>query len=169
MDHKERQARELVRRTRKNMPWLFSRKGNRQFFRRKFEMLDVKILVALAREGDADAMEFLKRYGRGARTHGHVVPQDLHEFVWECFLDGEPKAKRGYSPKDTELRDLAIALLVKIVHQDYGFDIYRSVEHRGEKGSHPCATSIVAEEMELGERRVEEILEDRKASVLRPR
>jgi hypothetical protein len=169
MDDKERQAREAVRRARKNLPWAFSRAGNRQFFRRRFETLDVKILVALAREGDADAMEFLRRYGCGARAQGHVVPRDFHEFVWECFLDGEPKAKTGYSPKDTELRDQTIALLVKIVHQNYGFDIYRNVEHRGEKGSHPCATSIIAEELGLSERRVEEIWEDRKDSVLGPR
>jgi hypothetical protein len=148
VDDKEKQAREVVRRTRKNMPWLFSKEGNRQFFRAHWERLEPEILIAAAREGDTDAVEILKTYARGARRFGMKLPQAFHEFVWEYFLDELPKTKPGPSPKDTELRKQAIRILVKIV-AEFGFRETCNPEHRGSKDGPMTACRIVAEEIGL--------------------
>ena len=95
------------------------------------------------------------------------VPPDLHEFVWEWFLDGPPKAKSGSSPKDTELRYTAIARRVQIVSEDYGFPEYSNPEHRGNPDAPMSACRLVAEELGLSVRMVEEIWADRKASLTR--
>jgi hypothetical protein len=153
----------------KKLPQLFSKEGNRQFFRGHLEMQDPKILVAAAREGDSDALEILRAYARGARRARMRIPDELHEFVWECFIDGPPKAPTGSSPKDADLRYQTTAILVKIASQDYGLPEYRNIEHRGEDAGPISACKLVAEEIGLSERRVEEIWGDRKASVLRPR
>ena len=96
---RERLAREAVRRAKKNAPWLFSKEVSRRFYRSQMEVADIEILVALAREGDKDALEILRKYARGARRTRMNVPTDLHEFVWECFIDGPPRAKSGTSPR----------------------------------------------------------------------
>jgi hypothetical protein len=152
---------------RRNVPWLFSKTGNRQFFRAHWEVMEVEKLVALAREGDQDALDILKEYARGARKAGMIVPDDLHAFVWEYFIDGPPKAKSGSSSKDSELRFQTIALLVKKVSQDFGFPEYRNPEHRGRKDGPMSACKLVAEELGLSERTVEEIWGERKIGVIR--
>jgi hypothetical protein len=91
-----------------------------------------------------------------------IVPDDFHAFVWEWFVDGPPKAKSGSSSKDTELRFQTIALLVKTVSRDYGFLEYRNVEHRGRKDGPMTACKLVAEELGLAERTVEDIWGERK-------
>jgi hypothetical protein len=95
------------------------------------------------------------------------VSEDFQAFVWEYFIDGPPNAKSGSSSKDTELRYQTIALLVKIVSQDYGFPEYRNSEHRGRKDGPMTACKLVAEELGLAERTVEDIWGDRKSSVTR--
>ena len=132
------------------------------------EREDIETLVALAREGDKDALDILRNYARGARQHGVNVPAGLHELVWESFVDGPPNAKSGSNPKDTGLRHLTVALLVKIVSQDYGFPEYRNPEHRGGQTGPVSACQLVAEELGLQEQTVEKIWADRKASTLRP-
>ena len=117
-------AREAVRRVLRNVSWLFTKEGNRRIFRHHLEAQDPKLLVEAAREGDADAIEFLRNYARGARRAGMAVSTELHEFVWEWFIDGPPKAPAGSSPKDSAIRKQSIALLVKIVHLDFGFPEY---------------------------------------------
>jgi hypothetical protein len=166
---REAQAREAVRRALKTAPWLLSKEGNRKFFRSHLEMQGPRFLVLAAREGDADAIEILRNYARGALRAGMNVPIELHEFVWEWFIDGPPKAKTGSSSKDTDLRYLTIALLVKIVHEVYGFREYRSTEHRGLQTGPVSACLLVAQELGLSERSVEEIWGDRKADVMGPR
>jgi hypothetical protein len=168
LENRERLAREAVRRTKKNAPWLFSKKGSQQFHRAHMERADIETLVVLAREGDKDALEILRKYARGARGTRMNAPADLHEFVWEWFIDGPPKAKSGTSPKDTELKYTTIALLVKIVSQDYGFPEYSNPEHRGNPDAPVSACRLVAEELELSERTVEEIWAERKERVTRP-
>ena len=165
MADQEKLAREAVQKALRNLPWLFSKEGNRQFFLSHLEAQDPEFLVAAAREGDHDALEFLRRYASGARRAGMKVPDAFHEFVWECFIDGLPKAKSGTGPKDTELHYQTIALLVKIVSKDYGFPEYRNVEHRGHNAGPMSACKLVAEELGLGERWIEEIWGERKASV----
>jgi hypothetical protein len=164
VDNKEKQAREAVRRALRNVPWLFTKEGNRRFFRAHWEVMEPEKLVAAAREGDGDAMEILRKYARGARRSGMNVPQAFHEFVWECFIDGPPKAKSGPSPKDTELRKQTIRILVKIV-TEYGFNATRNPEHRGSKEGPMTACRIVAEEIGLKEGTVEGLWAERGASL----
>jgi len=171
LEDRERLAREAVRRVKKNAPWLFTKKGSRRFYRAHMERAEIETLVALAREGDKDAAEILRKYARGARRAGLNVPTDLHEFLLECSIDGPPKARPGSSPKDTGLRDLTIAMLVDMASRDYGFPEYRNIEHRGQGTGPMSACLLVAEELGLGlkERRVEEIWAERKEIVRRPR
>jgi hypothetical protein len=168
LEDRERLAREAVRKAKKNAPWLFSKEGSRRFHRAHMERADIETLVALAREGDKDALEILRNYARGARDARMNAPTDLHEFVWEWFIDGQPKAKSGTSPKDTELKYTTIALLVKIVSRDYGFPEYSNPEYRDNPDAPTSACGLVAEELGLSERTVEEIWAERKESVTRP-
>jgi hypothetical protein len=166
-DDREKRAREFVRKSVRHVPWLFSKEGNQRFFRAHMEVADIEVLVALAREGDKDALEILRKYAGGARRAGMHVPTELHEFVWDYFIDGPPKAKSGTSPKDTELKNQTIGVLVKVVSRDYGFSEYRNPQHRGADAGPMSACLLVAEELRLSERTVEEIWVSRKASILR--
>jgi hypothetical protein len=166
-DNQEALAREAVRRVIRNAPQLFSKEFGRKFYRARMEAAEVDTLVALAREGDKDALDILRKHARGARGPRINVPLSLHEFVWECFIDGPPPAKSGLSPKDMELKHQTIAILVKIVSQDYGFPAYRNAEHRGAKSGPISACLLVAQELGYDERWVEDIWADRKASVLK--
>jgi hypothetical protein len=163
---REQQAREAVRRAKRNITWLSSKEENCRFYRRHMAQQSIDWLIEAAREGDKEAIEFVREYARGVRQHPNLqVPASLHEFVWECFIDGLPKAKSGTGPRDTELHYQTIALLVKIVSKDYGFPEYRNVEHRGHNAGPMSACKLVAEELGLGERWIEEIWGERKASV----
>ena len=167
MTDQEKRAREAVRKAMQKLPELFSKGWNRRFFRAHLEVQNVEVLVAAAREGDHDALDILREHARGARKAGMNVPDDFHAFVWEYFIDGPPKAKSGSNSKDSELRFQTIALLVKIVNQDYGFPEYRNPEHRGRKDGPLSACKLVAEELGLAERTVEEISGERKAGLTR--
>jgi len=162
---REKNAREAVQRAKRNVAWMFSREGNRKWFRAHLARQTPEFLVAAAREADADAFELLRAYARKARLTQEPIPRDLHEFVFELFIDGKPPGRPGSSPKDSTLRNLGIALLVKVVRDDYGFPEYRNPEYRGEKNGPLSACLIVAQEMGLSESRVEKIWADRKASV----
>jgi hypothetical protein len=165
-DNQEARAREAVRRVVRTKPHLFSKEFGREFYRAVMEVADVDTLVGLAREGDKDALDILRKHARGARGARMNVPLSLHEFVWEYFIDGPPRAKSGLSTKDMELKHQTIAVMVKIVSQDYGFPEYRNAEHRGARSGPISACLLVAQELGLDERWVEEIWADRKASVL---
>jgi hypothetical protein len=169
LDNRERLAREAVRKAKKKAPRLFSKEGSQRFYRAHMEAESIERLVALARDGDKDAVEILRNHARGAAHTGISIPKALHEFVWEVFINGPPKAKSGSSPKDTGLKHLTIAKLVDIVSQDYGFPEYRNPEHRGEKSGPMSACRLVAEETGLSERMVEEIWRERKQMIVRQR
>src|SRR5687767_1610532 len=96
----ERQARERVRRALKGARQSLSKDGNRTFFNRHLAAQEPELLVAAAREGSREAVELLREYGRGARRAGMSVPAAFHGFVWEWFLDGQPKAPPGPKPQD---------------------------------------------------------------------
>jgi hypothetical protein len=162
---REKNAREAVQRAKRNLSWMFSREGNRKWHRAHLARQTPEFLVAGAREGDHDCFELLREYAREARHTGQEVPRDLHEFVFELFIDGKPPARPGSSPKDLGLRNLGIAILVKIVRDDHGFPATRNPEYRGEKEGPLSACLIVAQEMGLSESRVEKIWGERKASV----
>jgi hypothetical protein len=167
-DNQEARAREAVRRVIRNAPQLFTKEFSRRFYRAHMEVAQIDTLVALAREGDKDALEILRKHARNARRARVNVPRSLHEFAWECFIDGPPRAKSGLSPKDMELKHQTIAVMVKIVSQDYGFPEYRNAEHRGAKSGPISACLLVAQELGYDDERwVEEIWADRKASVLK--
>jgi hypothetical protein len=173
-DDRERQAREAVRKVLRNLPWLFSEEGNRRFFRAHLEAADIEFLIMAAREGDTDALDILRKYAAGARRTGMKVPDDLHAFMRDFFIDGPPsgpeviaKKKAGTVSKSNDLRYQTIALLVNMVSRDYGFNEYCRPEHRDWKGRPMTACQIVAEELGLSERTVEDIWADRKAAVIR--
>ena len=166
-DNQEAAAREAVRRMIRNAPGLFSKEFSRKFYRAHMERAEIDVVVALAREGDRDALDILREYARGASRAGMHVPRSLHEFAWEVFIDGPPPAKSGLSPKDTGLKHTAVALAVKIVSQDYGLPKYRNAEHRGTTSGPMSACLLVAQELDLSERSIEEIWADHKASVLK--
>jgi hypothetical protein len=169
LQDRERLAREAVRKVKKNAAPLFLQETSRRFFRARMEVENIDMLVALAREGDKEAVEFLRKYARGAARSGMKVPISLHEFVFEWFIDGPPKAKSGASPKDTELRYRAIAELVRVVNGDYGFPEYNGPETRDNPDAPMTACQIVADELGFSVRTVEKIWIERKESVTRPR
>jgi hypothetical protein len=167
LQDRERLAREAVRKAKEKDAWLFSKEGSWAWYVTHMEAESTERLLELAREGDKDAFKILQQRGRDARSTGANVPLDFHTFVWEYFLDGPPKAKSGSNPKDTGLKHLTIALLVNMVRRDYGFPEYRNPEHRDEKTGPMSACRLVAEELNLSERTVEDIWRDHKEMVIR--
>jgi hypothetical protein len=166
VDDREKRAREAVRRAIKNLPWIFSKEGNLRWHQHHLAHQDPTFLVAAARDGDADAIELLREYARGARRAGIKVPTDLNEFVWEYFIDGKPPANRaGTSAKQTELRNHAIAVLVRMIATDYGFTVYANAEYRGTDDGPMTACRIVGEELGLNMQTVEVIYGERKAGL----
>jgi hypothetical protein len=168
-ENREQLAREFVRKAKKNAATLFAKESSQRFFRVRMEGEYIEKLVELAREGDKEALEILQKCARSAARSGVDVPKCLHEFVWEVFIDGPPKAKPGSSPKDTELKYQTIALLVKIVSQDYGFPEYGNPEGRDDPDAPMSACRLVAEELGLSDSMVEKIWGERKEMVLRER
>ena len=147
-----------MRKALKNIPWLFDKEASRRFYRAHMEGESIERLVELAREGDKDAIEILQNRGRVARSTRARVPDCFHEFVWEWFLDGPPKAKSGLSPKDLGLRNSITDRLVKMISRDYGFPEYPNPEYRGDSDAPMTACRIVGEEFGFSERTIEEWL-----------
>jgi hypothetical protein len=114
-------------------------------------------LVEAAREGDDDALDILRERSREAQQTKAKVPAELHAFVWECFIDGPPKAPPGPSPKDRLLRNIIIASLVKVVHEEFGFPVQRNVEHRNKKTGPVSACLLVAQEIGRSESTVADL------------
>jgi hypothetical protein len=161
MTDQERRAREAVRRVLPGIKRSLSKEGSQQFFRSHLQVEDVERLIGAASEGNADALEILREYARGARRAGMFVPDALHAFAWEYFIDGPPKAPPGSKPQDNLLRNMLIVSLVKVVSEEFGIPVYRNVEHRGAEDGPICALKLVGEELGLRERGVEEIWEAR--------
>jgi hypothetical protein len=156
-DDREGRARDAVRKMIGKLPWLFSKESSRKLFRKHLEAQDPVVLVAAAKEGDKDDTELLRTYACGARRTGMAIPAELQEFALECFIEGPPQAKSGPKPQDNLLRYPTIALMVHIVHKDFGIQEYRNTDHRGEKTGPMSACLLVAEELNMSERRIEEI------------
>ena len=165
---REARARAAVRRAKQQHPELFTREGNREFHRAHMQQCDTKKLIEFAAQGSNMAVEILRERAIAAARTGENVPDEFHEFVWAFFVndgpprrlinaDGKVKAIPKTMPTDTDLTYRTIALLVKIVHQEFEFPVYRSSEHRGSTGAPPSAISIVADEVGLSEQRVEQI------------
>jgi hypothetical protein len=171
---REKQAREQVRQMICKNAWLLSKEGNRRFYRAHMEVEDDDTLVDLARDGDREALEILRKRARHLHQQALTVdsgvmqvPTSLHQLLLEMFIYGPPKAKRGTGPKDTGLRYMTIALMVKIVVENFGFPEATHPEHRGNPDAPLSACRLVAQELGMSERRVEEIWAERKAAVTR--
>jgi hypothetical protein len=162
MTDQEQKAREAVRRVLPGMKRSLSKEGSQQFFRSHLQIEDVERLVDVANEGNADALKILREYARGARRAGMFVPDALHAFVWEYFIDGPPKAPPGSKPQDNLLRNMLIVKLVQVVSEEFGIPVYRNVQHRGAEDGPICVLKLLGEELGLGERGVEEIWEARR-------
>jgi hypothetical protein len=161
-DNEER-AREAVRRILKGAKRSLSKDGNRTLFRRHLAAQGPEFLVAVAREGSPQAVELLREYARGASRAGILVPASFHEFVWEWFIDGPPKALPGPKSQDTEvLRDPIIVALVKVVSKTFGLSPTRNDATRK-----MSACGIIADEISklgiatLSERGVKDIWDHR--------
>jgi hypothetical protein len=163
MTDQEKRAREAVRRVLSGASHSLSKQGNRKFFRSHLEVRDVEFVIAAAREGNPDALKILQEHARGARRAGMNVPTAFHEFVWEYFIDGPPKAPPGPKPQEYgTLRDPIIRSLVKVVAEEFGLPIHRNPAHRNQKTGPISACALVAQEVRLSESRVEEIVADGK-------
>jgi hypothetical protein len=146
MIDQEKRAREKVRRVLKGLKRSLSKDGNKQFFREQMRSQTTEWLVAAAREGHSGAVDLLRERTREARDKGEPVSTDLHEFVWELFLDGTPAKSPGPKPEDYLLRNMVITGLVAVVRDEFGFDAMRNKATKN-KGSNTCACAIVAEEL----------------------
>lgn len=166
---REARARTFIRRVVDKKGRLFAKDFNQRTYREHLEREEIETVVAVARSGDADAVEILREYARGALRAGMAIPEDLLRFGLECFIDGPPKAKPGSRRKDTAIRDQTIGILVMLVAEEYGFPQYTAAEHRDDPSARASACRLVAEELGLSERTVEKILADRKASITRSR
>ena len=167
MKDQETLAREAIRLNLPGMKRSLSKDGSRQFFRQQLEIQNLDRVIGAARQGNADALAILREHARGARRSGMNVPDDFHAFVWECFIDGPPKAPPGPKPQDTLVRDMIIVALVKVLSEEFGLKPHRNKEFHDSKTSPFSACAIVAQEMGLtiGEKRVEEIWDAGKADV----
>jgi hypothetical protein len=157
MTDQETRAREAIRKQLPGMKRSLSKEGSRQYFRRHLEVEDVERLIGVAREGNVDALAILREHARGARDAGMNVPDKLHVFVWDFFIDGPPKTPPGPKPQDTLLRDMIVVSLVKIVNEEFGYRVHRGKEHHDSKTGPFSACAIVAQELGLGESNIEDI------------
>jgi hypothetical protein len=172
----ERRGRAAVRAVKRNLPWLLDREGNEQIFRSHMETESDEVLADLARVGEKTALEILReriRILHEAALHEGRASLVLHdrvrELALEVFLYGPPKSASGPKATRTAYRDRTIALLVKIVHVDYGFPIYGNPQHRGRKDAPLSAVRLVADELAMTERAVDDIWRDNKDAVMRHR
>ena len=140
----EEAARAAVRRKAPGMQRSLAKEGSHKWWRKYLALTSLPWLIEVASQGDTDALALIRERGRLARARGESVPQELHAFVWDIFLDGEPRRRPGRSPKDRVLRNQLIANLVKIVSTEFGINPYRA-EGKGIRP--PSACSIVADEL----------------------
>ena len=99
-DERTKRAREAVRRVVRNLPWLFSKAGNRQFFRARWEVKDVEFLLMGARAGDKDLIEILRKYAAGARKAGLMRASSTSTpSSGNGSLTGRLRQSRGLAPK----------------------------------------------------------------------
>ena len=174
---RERLARTEVRTVMKKLPKLFEKEFSQRYYRARKGEENIDRLVELARAGDKEALELVRRYVSGLRKYAREsglnvfqIPVSVTGLALEILTDGPPKAKSGSSPKDIGLKHLTIALLVKTVSRgDFGFPEYTQPEHRGNPDAPMSACRLVAEETGLSESTVEKIWADHKEMVTRPR
>jgi hypothetical protein len=158
MDEQEKRARAFVRRVFAGATKSVTKEGAQQFFRAGIELKPIEELIEGAREGDPKALEVLRARGRALRGSGATAPREFHLFVWECFLDGYPKGRPGPKPYDHLTRDMIIAGMVKIIHEEFGFSATRN-EASKDKSSIVSACQIVAEEAPKSLFLTEEVVE----------
>ena len=151
--------------------WLLSKEGNPKISStRTFEAADVENLGGSgARTANREALDILRKHAR--RWHQDAlndkapevkVPNALLQLLFEIFIYGPPKAKRGVGPKDTLLRyQTHPRPRPRLVHQDFGCSprLHTNPEPSRRSGIAPLsACRLVGEELGLDDRGVEEIL-----------
>jgi hypothetical protein len=166
---REEQARRAVRQVKGKLDWLFSKEGSRDFYSTHLEAAGVDLLVDLARDGDREALDILRKHARGwhqdalnDKASEVKVPNSLLQLLFEIFIYGLPKAKRGTGPKDTALRYQAITVLVRFVSENFGFPEYTQPQDRDNPDAPLTSSRIVGEEFGLSPRWIEEISASRK-------
>lgn len=165
MKSQEELARARVRRiVRESAPRSLSRVGSRQYFRQWLEQQSTERLIEAASEGDGDALDLLRVRAREARLTGAEAPHAFHAFVWECFIDGPPKAPPGPSPKSYVLRNMIVPGLVKALHEEFGLPLQRNTEHRDKKTGPLSACALVAQELGMSESTVADLWAKRTVS-----
>jgi hypothetical protein len=102
---RQQQARTAIQRAKRHLPWLFTKEGNRRFVSAHIQTADVDQLVDLARDGDRESLDILRKHARqwhlDARNAARAVvevPTSVLELLLELFIWGPPKIKRGGSP-----------------------------------------------------------------------
>jgi hypothetical protein len=156
MDIHEQRARAFVRRHWFGATRLRSRETSRQRFRGSAIKCIPELIEAARESGDKIVIEELRHRGRDMRAQGAKVPDNFSLFVWEWFLDGPPKVKRGPKAYDRLDRDQILAGLVRIVVEEFEFPATRG-EPAKESDSTVSACQIVAEETGHEEAAVGEI------------
>ena len=73
LENREKLAREAVRKVKKNRAELFTKEASQRLWRAHTEKADIEKVVALAREGDKDAIEIQKICTRCC-PHSHERP-----------------------------------------------------------------------------------------------
>jgi hypothetical protein len=104
---REERARRLVRRVlaKGGTARLYTSEFGKRFYQARMERETPEKLVEFARAGDREAHELLREYARGAARTGMHVPTALVEYVWECFIEGQPPAPKGPSGKGKGIRE----------------------------------------------------------------
>jgi hypothetical protein len=142
----------------RNTPQWFSREGNVQFHLTRLEAEPDEVLADLARVGDRIALETLRKR---IQLRHEAGASDLHPRVLtlalELFLYGLPKAASGPKTLHYVLRNRTICAMVRVIHQDYGFPIYGNPQRRRKKNAPLSAVRIVANEIGMTERAVDQI------------
>jgi hypothetical protein len=160
---REKRARAAVWALRRKWPGLFTHEGNEAFYGTRMEAADDETLAELAWAGEKQARGILRervrlayeaaqREGRDVSLHPRVVMLAV-----EVFCYGSPKAASGPKPTQTGLRDTMIVLMVKAVHEHFGFPLFAQPEHRDTENAPMTCHRLVGEELGLDERTIERI------------
>jgi len=171
---RERLARTEVRTVMKKLPKLFEKEFSQRYYRARKGEENIDRLVELARAGDKEALELVRRYVSGLRKYAREsglsvmqIPLCVTELALEILTDGPPKTQAGPDPRDTALRYQTLAGLVNRVSLVHGFPEYTLPGRRDEADVPMSACRLVAQETGYSESAVEKAWGEYKEAFLR--